>query len=122
MGGARTAYNSAGLDFNQDPVQGLADALSSPDRLDDVLLDRLPDAGFDKLAPADGAFYIYADVRRLTNDSLDFCRRMLAETGVAAAPGVDFDPARGHAFVRFSFAGATADMAAAMDRLTEWRR
>ena len=86
----------------------------------ELLLDRLPGAGFDRLAPADGAFYVYADVTRRTNDSLDFCRRMLAETGVAAAPGVDFDPARGHVFVRFSFAGSTDDMAAAMDRLTDW--
>ena len=86
----------------------------------ELLLDRLPGAGFDRLAPADGAFYVYADVTRRTNDSLHFCRRMLAETGVAAAPGVDFDPGRGHVFVRFSFAGSTDDMAAAMDRLTDW--
>lgn len=86
-----------------------------------VLLDRLPAIGFDNLAPADGAFYVYANVARLTNDSLDFCRSMLAEAGVAAAPGVDFDPARGHAFVRFSFAGTTADMTTAMDRLAAWR-
>ncbi len=82
-----------------------------------LLLQRLPEAGFDDLAPADGAFYIYADVARLTNDSTGFCRRMLTETGVATTPGVDFDPGRGHTFVRFSFAGATADIAAATDRL-----
>ena len=87
-----------------------------------LLLDRLPRAGFDRLAPADGAFYIYADVARLTNDSQDFCRRMLLETGVAATPGIDFDPDRGHHYVRFSFAGTTADMAAAADRLIAWRR
>jgi aspartate/methionine/tyrosine aminotransferase len=86
------------------------------------LLEQLPRAGFDRLAPADGAFYIYADVSRLTNDSEAFCRRMLAETGVAATPGVDFDPERGHRFVRFSFAGATADIATAADRLIAWRR
>ena len=87
-----------------------------------LLLDRLPRAGFDRLAPADGAFYIYADVSRLTNDSEAFCRRMLAEIGVAATPGVDFDPERGHRFVRFSFAGSTTDIAAAADRLIAWRR
>jgi aspartate/methionine/tyrosine aminotransferase len=84
------------------------------------LLTELPKAGFDRLAPADGAFYIYADVAHLTDDSEAFCRRMLAETGVAATPGVDFDPARGHHFVRFSFAGPTADIAEAARRLQSW--
>ena len=69
---------------------------------------------------AGGAFYSYADVGRLTNDSEDFCRRMLAEAGVAATPGVDFDPDRGHRFVRFSFAGSEADMAQAASRLQDW--
>jgi aspartate/methionine/tyrosine aminotransferase len=87
-----------------------------------LLLTELPRAGFDRLAPADGAFYIYADVAHLTNDSEAFCRRMLAETGVAATPGVDFDTQRGSGFVRFSFAGATADIAAAAERLIAWRR
>ena len=86
----------------------------------DLLLEKLPKAGLDRLAPADGAFYIYADVRHLTNDSEAFCRRMLAETGVAATPGVDFDPGRGHGTVRFSFSGPTEDMAAAADRLYDW--
>ena len=85
-----------------------------------LLLDALPKAGFDRLAPADGAFYLYADIRHLTNDSEAFCRRMLAETGVAATPGVDFDPSRGHATMRFSFAGATDDMATAAERLRAW--
>jgi aspartate/methionine/tyrosine aminotransferase len=87
-----------------------------------LLLEQLPRAGFDRLAPADGAFYIYADVSRLTNDSGEFCRRMLADTGVAATPGLDFDAERGHQFIRFSFAGAAADIAAAAGRLLEWRR
>ncbi len=87
-----------------------------------ILLDRLPKAGFERLAPADGAFYIYADVAAMTNDSPDFCRRMLAEAHVAATPGVDFDPFSGHKFVRFSFAGSEADMVAACDRLDRWRR
>ncbi len=85
-----------------------------------LLLDRLPAAGFDRLAPADGAFYIYANVSRMTNDSEDFCRRMLLETGVATTPGIDFDPDRGHAYVRFSFAGATAETDPAVRRLAAW--
>jgi aspartate/methionine/tyrosine aminotransferase len=86
-----------------------------------LLLDELPKAGFDRLAPADGAFYLYADVAHLTNDSQAFCRRMLRETGVACTPGIDFDPARGHATLRFSFAGATEAMAEAARRLIPWR-
>lgn len=88
----------------------------------DLLLDELPKAGFESLAPADGAFYLYADVAHLTNDSEALCRQMLAECGVATTPGVDFDPWRGKAFVRFSFAGATDDMADAARRLQRWRR
>lgn len=82
-----------------------------------VLLDRLPQAGFERLAPADGAFYLYADAGRLTNDSPGFCARVLEETGVALTPGVDFDPHRGHRYVRFSFAGSEATMQAACDTL-----
>ncbi|MBI4184696.1 MAG: pyridoxal phosphate-dependent aminotransferase [Proteobacteria bacterium] len=88
----------------------------------EVLLDGLPRAGFDRLAPADGAFYLYADVGHMTNDSAAFCARMLAETGVAATPGLDFDPERGNRAVRFSFAGATEEMAEAVRRLAAWRR
>ena len=87
----------------------------------ELLLGELPKAGFDKLAPAEGAFYLYADVARLTNDSQDFCQRMLSETGVAATPGVDFDPERGSHYVRISFAGPTRDMAEAARRLNSWR-
>ena len=87
-----------------------------------LLLDRLPKAGFHKLAPVEGAFYVYADVAHMTNDSQEFCRRMLAETGVAATPGIDFDPGRGNRFMRFSFAGKLADMAEAAERLGRWRR
>jgi aspartate/methionine/tyrosine aminotransferase len=87
-----------------------------------LLLNDLPGAGFDKLVATDGAFYVYADVARLTNDSVEFCRRMLAETGVAATPGVDFDGQRGHATMRFSFAGSTEDMAEAVKRLRAWRK
>jgi aspartate/methionine/tyrosine aminotransferase len=87
-----------------------------------LLLAELPHAGFEDFAPADGAFYLYADVTNLTNDSLDFCGRMLRETGVAITPGIDFDASRGHRYVRFSFAGATQDMAQAAKRLKAWRR
>jgi len=87
-----------------------------------LLLDKLPKAGFTRLAPAEGAFYIYADVSDLTNDSTEFCRRMLAEVGVAATPGVDFDPTRGDHFVRFSFAGGEDEVSQAADRLLTWKR
>lgn len=86
----------------------------------EVLLNDLPAAGLSDLAPADGAFYIYANVAKYTNDSVGFCRRMLAETGVACTPGVDFDPDRGNATVRFSFAGATGDMTEACRRMKDW--
>ncbi len=87
-----------------------------------LLLRELPKAGFDKLASADGAFYIYADVTEMTGDSLAFCSRILDETGVAITPGVDFDPRRGNRFVRFSFSGSTEDMAQAAERLIAWRK
>jgi aspartate/methionine/tyrosine aminotransferase len=82
----------------------------------------LPKAGFGDLAAAEGAFYLYADVTRMTNDSEALCRRILAETGVAVTPGVDFDPERGNRFVRFSFAGPHADIGEAARRLIAWRR
>jgi aspartate/methionine/tyrosine aminotransferase len=88
----------------------------------DFLLAALPKAGFRDFAPPDGAFYLYADVAHMTNDSAAFCRRMLDEAGVAATPGLDFDPARGNRFVRFSFAGTLADMEEAARRLVAWRR
>jgi aspartate/methionine/tyrosine aminotransferase len=87
----------------------------------DVLLAALPEAGFSRLSPSEGAFYLYADVADRTNDSREFCRRMLEEAGVAAAPGVDFDRARGNHFVRFSYCGLEADMAEAATRLARWR-
>ncbi|RAI55349.1 pyridoxal phosphate-dependent aminotransferase [Roseicella frigidaeris] len=84
------------------------------------LLQALPRAGFDRLSPADGAFYLWADVGHLTNDSVAFCQRMLAEAGIAATPGVDFDRERGHRFLRFSYCGPEADMAEAPRRLAAW--
>lgn len=85
-----------------------------------LLLDGLAAAGFDELAPADGAFYVWADVSALTDDSAVLCRTWLDELDVAVTPGVDFDPEEGHRFVRFSFAGATDDIVDAVDRLTRW--
>ncbi|MGX1496704.1 aspartate/methionine/tyrosine aminotransferase [Labrenzia sp. MBR-25] len=83
-----------------------------------LLLDGLPKIGFDRLLPVDGAFYIYADISRFSSDSLEFAKRMLHEAGVAATPGVDFDPVHGHEFLRFSFAGAHEDMKDALERLS----
>ncbi|MCF8467863.1 MAG: pyridoxal phosphate-dependent aminotransferase [Sneathiella sp.] len=86
----------------------------------EILLEEFPKLGLSKLASADGAFYIYADVRDFTNDTVDFCQRMLQETGVAATPGLDFDPDRGNVYVRFSFAGSTATIKQAIARLKDW--
>lgn len=83
----------------------------------EMLLNELPMAGFDKLAPSDGAFYIYADVAHLTNDAQEFCKTILAKTGVATTPGVDFDGARGNHFMRFSYAGSFEHMVEAANRL-----
>lgn len=85
-----------------------------------LLLDGLRAIGIDRLAPADGAFYVYADVSHLTTDSLAFCSKLLDETGVAIAPGVDFDTVRGGAFVRLSFAGPTSDLEEALRRIGAW--
>ncbi|MBC9178219.1 pyridoxal phosphate-dependent aminotransferase [Pseudoroseomonas ludipueritiae] len=85
-----------------------------------LLLRGLPEAGFDRLAEADGAFYLWADIGHLTNNSVEFTARMLAEAGIAATPGVDFDPARGGRFLRFSYCGAEAAMAEAPGRLRDW--
>lgn len=85
-----------------------------------LLIDGLTALGIDRLAPADGAFYVYADVSDLTDDSLAFCERLLADTGVAIAPGIDFDTTGGNRFVRLSFAGATADITEALRRIGGW--
>jgi aspartate/methionine/tyrosine aminotransferase len=85
-----------------------------------ILLGALPKLGFDDLSPCDGAFYLYADVSRLTNDSETFCERMLAEAGVAITPGIDFDRERGQRFVRFSFAGPTEQIETACASLKHW--
>jgi aspartate/methionine/tyrosine aminotransferase len=86
----------------------------------DLLLAGLPRIGLPRLAPVDGAFYVYADVSDFTADSMEFCERLLAETGVAITPGIDFDTIHGSRFVRLSFAGATADVAEAVQRMGAW--
>jgi aspartate/methionine/tyrosine aminotransferase len=84
------------------------------------LLEGLPKAGFDRIAAADGAFYLWCDVGHLTNDSLAFCARMLEGAGIAASAGVDFDRTRGGRFLRFSYCGVEQDMAQAAGRLRGW--
>jgi aspartate/methionine/tyrosine aminotransferase len=81
----------------------------------------LPGAGFPRIAPAEGAFYLYADIADRTNDSAAFCARMLAEAGIAATPGLDFDRDRGGTTLRFSYCGPESDMAEAAARLAAWR-
>ncbi len=85
-----------------------------------ILLEGLPKTGLDKFLPVDGAFYLYADVSRFSNDSLDFAKRMLNEAGVAATPGIDFDPVNGHKFLRFCYAGSSAEMHEAVERIGAW--
>ena len=85
-----------------------------------LMLEGLPRAGFDRIAPPDGAFYVYADVSELTDDSLAFSREILAGAGVAVTPGLDFDPERGHSTLRFSYARSTADIREGLARLTQF--
>jgi aspartate/methionine/tyrosine aminotransferase len=87
----------------------------------DHLLQTLPAVGFSRLSPAEGAFYLFADITDRSNDSIAFCARMLAEAGIAATSGVDFDRSRGNRFVRFSYCGPEEDMRAAAERLAAWR-
>jgi aspartate/methionine/tyrosine aminotransferase len=86
-----------------------------------LLVELLPQAGFGRLAASEGAFYLYADVSEMSNDSTALCREILQDTGVAITPGVDFDPRQGHRFVRFSYAGSNEHMAEAAKRLIAWR-
>ncbi len=85
-----------------------------------ILVEGLPKAGIGKFLPVDGAFYLYADVSHFTDDSLDFAKRMLEQAGVAATPGIDFDPVEGKHFIRFSYARSAADMREAVDRIGTW--
>lgn len=85
-----------------------------------LLLDALPQLGLTKIAPPDGAFYIYADISQFTDDSRAFCFKLLEDTGVATAPGVDFDPIDGHRYMRLSFAVSTLEVEDALARLKGW--
>ena len=85
-----------------------------------ILLKELPLIGFDEFLPVDGAFYLYADVRKFTNDSFTFAQKMLNEIGVSVTPGADFDLDRGNQFIRLSFAGSTSSVEQAVDRLGNW--
>ena len=87
-----------------------------------ILLDGLPAAGLDRIAPPDGAFYLYANVDHLTDDSAELAALWLADLGIATTPGIDFDPAEGHRYIRFSFAGSNDDMSQTVQRLTDWAR
>lgn len=85
-----------------------------------VLTEGLPRAGLDKFLPVDGAFYLYANSARFSDDSFDFAKRMLEEAGVAATPGIDFDPVNGRHFIRFCYAGSAAEMHEAVERIRIW--
>jgi aspartate/methionine/tyrosine aminotransferase len=88
----------------------------------DLLLEALPRIGIGHMAPPDGAFYAYCDIGHLTDDATSWCARVLAATGVALTPGVDFDPVAGNRFMRLSFAGSTAEIEQAVERLAAWLR
>ncbi len=86
----------------------------------ELLLAALPALGLARIAPPDGAFYIWADIGHLTDDAMGWCIRLLEDTGVATAPGIDFDPVDGHNFVRFSFAVSTDELRQAIRRMIPW--
>jgi aspartate/methionine/tyrosine aminotransferase len=105
-----------------DAVEELESIKSGYTRNRNLFLNELPRLGYGDFLPVDGAFYVYVDVGRYTNDSMAFCRRLLEETGIAATPGVDFDRERGHRFLRLSFAGTEADCRGTVERLAGFRR
>ena len=86
----------------------------------ELLLAALPELGLARIAPPDGAFYVYADISEFTDDSMQFCMQLLEDTGVATAPGIDFDPLNGHRFMRISFAVSTELVAEAIARMKPW--
>jgi len=85
-----------------------------------ILLDGLPRSGLSSFLPVDGAFYLYADTSRFSGDSFEFAKRMLEEAGVAATPGVDFDPIHGRNFLRLCYAGSREEMHEAVERISGW--
>ncbi len=103
-----------------DCTEDLEGHLETYRRNRELMLEVLPQMGLNSIAPPDGAFYIWADIGHLTNDSLAFCERLLRDTGVATAPGVDFDPVEGGRFIRFSFAVSTPKVEDALARMKPW--
>jgi aspartate/methionine/tyrosine aminotransferase len=85
-----------------------------------LLLKALPQMGLDEIAPPDGAFYVYANIERFSDNSMAMCKEILTDTGVVLAPGIDFDPENGHRYIRFSFAVSTAETHEAIARLAPW--
>src|SRR3954449_5408467 len=85
-----------------------------------ILIAGLPQAGLKTFLPADGAFYLYADISEFTSNSFDFAKQMLQQAQVAATPGIDFDPVHGHRYIRFCYARSAADMREAVARITRW--
>jgi aspartate/methionine/tyrosine aminotransferase len=85
-----------------------------------ILIEGLPKAGLTRFLPADGAFYLYADVSDFTSDSFEFAKQMLEQAHVAVTPGLDFDPIHGRSFIRLSYARSAAEMREAVDRIAHW--
>ncbi len=109
----------AGL-IAMDCTAELAAYVATYTRNRELLLAALPAFGLQRIAPPDGAFYVYADVSDFTDDSMQFCKQLLEDTGVATAPGFDFDPVNGHRFMRISFAVSTDQVEDAIARMTPW--
>jgi aspartate/methionine/tyrosine aminotransferase len=103
-----------------DCVEELEDHRATYARNRDILLEALPKLGLQRIAPPDGAFYIYADVSDFTDDSLAFCKQLLLDTGLAAGTGIDHDPVNGHNFMRLSFAITEDEVREAVARLADW--
>lgn len=109
----------AGL-IAMDCTEELESHLATYARNRQLLLDALPALGLARIAPPDGAFYIYADVSDFTDDALEFCQQLVQDTGVATAPGIDFDPVEGNHFIRMSFAVSTPEIEEAIRRMIPW--
>ncbi|HWJ86234.1 MAG TPA: aminotransferase class I/II-fold pyridoxal phosphate-dependent enzyme [Cellulomonas sp.] len=108
------AFSPAGMAAARANVERYADSRA-------LLLDRLPELGWTRVAPADGAFYLYADISDSGLDSVTWCARLLDEAGVALTPGTDFDPVDGHRWVRLSFASSVEVVREAVDRIVAWQ-
>lgn len=130
LAGARARVGNMFLTASSLSQHAALAALDARDELDghleayrrnrERLLAALPELGLAPNAPPDGAFYVYSDVRHFTNDSVAFCTKLLEDTGVAIAPGVDFDPVDGHHFIRFSFAISPDRLDYALEQIRPW--